>query len=71
MRPALPGRSPRKPLELQPKSVVHDGEALVRRNVGVGARVEAGLNLAGDAASVVMGPEDAAVERGAVFAVSG
>ncbi len=51
------------------ESVKNDGTTLVGRNVGVGARVEAGLNLAADAASFVTGPEDAAIERGAVFAL--
>ena len=52
------------------KSVEHDATTLVGKNVSVGARVEAGLDLAADAVSVAtLSPEDAAGERIAVTAV--
>jgi ElaB/YqjD/DUF883 family membrane-anchored ribosome-binding protein len=51
------------------ESVKTDAVTLVGKDVSVGARLEAGLNLAADASSFVVGPEDAAAERAAVFAV--
>ncbi len=51
------------------ESVANDAKTVVAKDVSLGARAEAGLNLAADAASFVTGPEDAAIERAGVFAV--
>lgn len=51
------------------QSVVDDGKNLVGRDVALGTRIEAGVNIAADASSFVVGPEDVAAERAAVFAI--
>ena len=52
------------------QSVEHDAATLVGKNVGVGARIEAGVDLATDVVSVAtLSPEDAVAERAGVVAI--
>ena len=51
------------------ESIAHDAATVVAKDASVGARVEAGANLAADVGAIVAGPEELGAERAGLFAI--